>query len=521
MSATQINLSWNAVSARTGYLVNEWTGIAWQQIGSFGSGTTSDALTGLTPGTGYTLSVGAYNSSGTSWANYQGVTTPNDWFGEHMSDPTLRALARNDFERDGGITRGDMIGLLYQAASGAAVSAADIQDLQAMVAAAGTLNVPGYVAELASKVVNGNPANWILGGAFGNSGNLYAGAPASMLDNLIGDWFYGDNSISWQGVSYAGYVNGALFNASRVPSYTDVYQGCLGDCTLMASLAEVAYRRPDIIQNMFINNGDGTYTVRFFDNGSPDYLTVNTCLPGDGAYFARVVNGVLWPALAEKAIVQENEAGWLGTLDPGNNSYSAIGNGDPAVAAAYLAAITGLPNSGYVTAVASNLASAWQSGDLIVLCSGNTPDPLYIEHNHCYAMVGYNPSSTMPFDLFNPWGVNGGTDSSGQYYYGQVCCNLAALDDYMDATVWACGAVEPNVPEAVSTVSVASGERSNGITATSPAYAADTTASELTTVPKTSVRPQSRLAVDSLFAAWGDDAEPTIHFSRLVSRIRR
>ncbi len=166
VSATQINLSWNAVSGATGYLVNEWTGIAWQQIGSFGSGTTSDALTGLTPGTGYTLSVGAYNSSGTSWANYQGVTTPNDWFGEHMSDPTLRALARNDFERDGGITRGDMIGLLYQAASGAAVSAADIQDLQAMVAAAGTLNVPGYVAELASKVVNGNPANWILGGAF-------------------------------------------------------------------------------------------------------------------------------------------------------------------------------------------------------------------------------------------------------------------------------------------------------------------------------------------------------------------
>ena len=30
---------------------------------------------------------------------------------------------------------------------------------------------------------------------------------------------------------------------------------------------------------MFINNGDGTYTVRFYYNGTADYVTVNSSLP--------------------------------------------------------------------------------------------------------------------------------------------------------------------------------------------------------------------------------------------------
>ena len=67
-----------------------------------------------------------------------------------------------------------------------------------------------------------------------------------------------------------------LFNNGG-PSYLDVEQGEVGDCWLMASLAEVAARDPQDITNMFtydgttVDNGAtvGLYTVRFFSsNGS-------------------------------------------------------------------------------------------------------------------------------------------------------------------------------------------------------------------------------------------------------------
>jgi hypothetical protein len=44
----------------------------------------------------------------------------------------------------------------------------------------------------------------------------------------------------------------------------------------------------------------------------------------------------------------------------------------------------------------------------IVLCTGS-PSSSYIGGGHCYAVVGYDASSTLPFEVFNPWG----TDADG------------------------------------------------------------------------------------------------------------
>ena len=112
-------------------------------------------------------------------------------------------------------------------------------------------------------------------------------------------------------------VSGSLFGANG-PSYLDVQQGALGDCWLLASLAEVAARDPSDIRNMFTYDGTtmengsvvGLYTVRFFDNaGAPEYVTVDTELPSGGGYYDQPVNGVLWVALAEKAYAEANGAG--------------------------------------------------------------------------------------------------------------------------------------------------------------------------------------------------------------------
>ena len=49
----------------------------------------------------------------------------------------------------------------------------------------------------------------------------------------------------------------------------DVTQGQLGDCYLLASLAAVAVKNPDLIKDMIQENPDGTYTVTFNKKNSP------------------------------------------------------------------------------------------------------------------------------------------------------------------------------------------------------------------------------------------------------------
>src|SRR5271157_3622020 len=75
VSATEIDLDWSPVAGATGYLVDELVNGAWTQVGSAGSGSTSYAVTGLSPNTTYSFDVGASNAAGTTWANSQSATT--------------------------------------------------------------------------------------------------------------------------------------------------------------------------------------------------------------------------------------------------------------------------------------------------------------------------------------------------------------------------------------------------------------------------------------------------------------
>ena len=113
------------------------------------------------------------------------------------------------------------------------------------------------------------------------------------------------------------------------PAYTDAEQGDLGDCYLISSLATVAKASPQVIENMFIDNGDGTYTVRFFTpDGTPDYVTVDTMLPSSGGspvYEGLGAGDSLWLPLAEKAYAQWNQTGNEGR--DGTNTYASIEGG--------------------------------------------------------------------------------------------------------------------------------------------------------------------------------------------------
>ena len=118
-------------------------------------------------------------------------------------------------------------------------------------------------------------------------------------------------------------------------SSRDVDQGNVGDCYLMAGLGAVALQDPARIRNMFTDNGDGTFTVRFFRDGRAEYVTVDRYLPVDAngrlvfandGQLASSPTNELWGALAEKAYAQLAESGWSrGAAKP--NAYASISVG--------------------------------------------------------------------------------------------------------------------------------------------------------------------------------------------------
>jgi hypothetical protein len=261
------------------------------------------------------------------------------------------------------------------------------------------------------------PTGWF---ATWSTGQLYSDVSAG-----------GGGGASW-GVSVLGSLtcepaagrlyspaNGTLFGPGG-PSYLDVQQGAAADCWLLASLAEVAARAPSDITSMFTYAGttwvDGyqvsLYNVRFYDsNYVAQTVTVDTLLPLGGDFYDHPVGGpgavngsptpVLWVALAEKAYAEANMYGYVTTHNSGFGSYGAMNYGD---AVWGLQAITGNPASN-ISINPSNVASDWNAGKLVVLCTSSPADSRIVG-NHDYALVNYNQSS---FEIFNPWG----TDSSG------------------------------------------------------------------------------------------------------------
>ena len=340
----------------------------------------------------------------------------DDWFTENLANAGIGNLARAEYHRDGSITFGDMEGIFDEILQDGSVTSSEVNDVQVLVSSAAELNMPSYVATLASKVVNPTSADVSYLDAY------YSNVPPMpMLKALENQWFKGtvqpnavdtvDGSPVDPNNTYTvpGATGYTLLGANG-PAFTDVAQGVAGDCWFLASLAETAARDSDAIKNMFADNGDGTWTVRFFANGQADYVTVNDQLPLDTVYggFAndRPLNGVLWVALAEKAFAEENLSGQISTAEPGSDSYAALSGGYPKVA---LAAITGVTTSEYnVTAgsTSQSIAAAMQQGELVCMI---TPENSNINPNlvggHCYAVVGYDPSSPVPFEVFNPWGM--------------------------------------------------------------------------------------------------------------------
>ena len=125
----------------------------------------------------------------------------------------------------------------------------------------------------------------------------------------------------------------------------DVYQGAVADCYFVAALSSVAAKAPGLIKDGIVDNGDGTYRVRFFqkkDHWSSTYeqvwITVDGDLPAHNGNL-RYAKGQstkaggreLWPGIYEKAFAE-----WKG-------GYNEMGEGGSSAGA--LEALTGATTS--------------------------------------------------------------------------------------------------------------------------------------------------------------------------------
>ncbi|MBM4781650.1 MAG: hypothetical protein GQE15_28570 [Archangiaceae bacterium] len=122
---------------------------------------------------------------------------------------------------------------------------------------------------------------------------------------------------------------GPLFVNEPTPG--DVRQGAIGNCYFPAAMAAVAHTSPAALKDMIKQNADGTYTVRFYENGNKS-RPVEVKVDGDlyvrsfgGPIYGGSLGGPttkdqmeLWVPLIEKAYAQ-----WKG-------SYDTIGNGGSA-----------------------------------------------------------------------------------------------------------------------------------------------------------------------------------------------
>lgn len=345
-----------------------------------------------------------------------------DWFSQNLNDPNVATLARSLYQSDQVLSRSDVLQLFTKVEQDNTVSANELNDLRKLVGSA-SISMPDPVRNLFNKVVNTNAANAKYQGTA--LGNIAAGNAGSKLQKLVNKWFLGLDHPGIPGDAHYVTAAGNLFGASG-PLYTDIVQGKAQDCYLLAGLGEVALRTPNSIRSMFIDNGDGTWTIRFYNNGATDYVTVDRALPATSAgqfYYVGMgksttaTTNVLWVALAEKGYAQLAESGW--SRQTATNNYSAINIGWEGDVIEQIVNRNETAQVLYnTTATLTAIVNAFNAGGLIGLDT-NATTASGITSNHVYIMTGYNATTHM-FTLYNPWGY------TQQLSWAQVTANFSS-----------------------------------------------------------------------------------------------
>ncbi|MDG1363973.1 MAG: VCBS domain-containing protein, partial [Akkermansiaceae bacterium] len=331
---------------------------------------------------------------------------------------------------DNSLSRNEVLEILESVKDGGVVDADELHDLRVLVANHKEVGLSNYVATVLDNIANGDPANQYYTGRDGldgrtsraELGNLYPGSSSDRLTKLISKWFLGTDSPATS-TQYARLDLPLYFDGAGTE---DPRQGSVGDCYLIAAMSAIADTSIGSIDgtvpsvnpgDMIVDNGDGTYGVRFYDNdGAERWVTVDKFVPGhreDNLLFAGTNSGESWAMLVEKAYVQLNESDNIsqdGTNRYGIGNAFGIAGGDSGQALSHL---TGQKASyGFIDSEPGNEWTADKlrallDQDLPLVFSTGAPCALASSYNvkrrHAYTYESYDPQ-TQKFYLRNAWG---------------------------------------------------------------------------------------------------------------------
>ncbi|MBD2363169.1 peptidase [Anabaena minutissima FACHB-250] len=324
-------------------------------------------------------------------------TLVQDWFSQNLLDQQIITLVRS-LASDGDLSRQDMLNIFRNAQDNSAIDVKEVKDLKTLLGASTPFTMQDSVKWLSTQVANGATVDM---------------AASNFESNLVGRWFLGTIAPTpiFNGTNLTYTVpTGSLFGSSGEARIGDIDQGKLGDCTFLATLGATFGRQfndagnasSSLINSMITDNGDNTYTMRFYFSGAAEYVTVDRRIATSIA--AKRNNGVLWVALVEKAYAQ-----WLEsrTSQPG---YNVIGNGTNLFAP--LQFVTGRSTTNYsISKVSfSTLETALANGQALTAARVGG-DSKYIASNHAYSLTNtyIDTSGQQRVVVRNPWGVDGKT----------------------------------------------------------------------------------------------------------------
>jgi len=207
---------------------------------------------------------------------------------------------------------------------------------------------------------------------------------------------------------------GPLFTNGVSP--LDVRQGALGDCFFPATMAAIAQARPDAIQNMVKDNGNGTYTVRFYQDGEkskPKDVTV------DGKLYVRSSGDPLYGESADTENSPNKMEMWFPIVEKAyavfkGQSYEAIGNGG--APGELLSEVFGkygddydLPRANADKVFSQIKAAAAAKKPMAAVTFGDEKESMYtstgVYADHTYSILGTTEKNGQKFvTLRNPWG---------------------------------------------------------------------------------------------------------------------
>lgn len=377
----------------------------------------STSLAGLNAGS-YKLCAIAYDKSGAASTNSLAqdfsILRTKDWFDLNLKDSSVTMLARNA-AADRDLSRNEMLGIFRNIQDGGLIDSIELADMNTLLnnVTGSLFSMKENVAYLTSKVVSETVVNMQASTFdFGVMGKWFLGtiAPKAEFLNTSENKYY---SFQYQQFS------GSLFGGSSQARISGIDQRQFGDCVLLASIGATFApqsgewgRSSQVVNQMLIDNGDQTYTVRFFNENKglqAEWVTVDSRLVtfGGSLFGASNQDGLFMPII-EKAYAQWRE--W--TVNDGQSGWTIIGNGDYINAG--LQRIVGrsaqlywnsTDNSGYTFEMIQQALSQGKA-----VSSGSTSGLDYLVSGHAYSVTNAYLSLTgqKRVVVYNPWGMDGG-----------------------------------------------------------------------------------------------------------------